>query len=290
MLRSLASDGLVEIGDLGNNGRFAEWDIPLDEAIDRVRRPYVTHFDDEGAWWFACWLHLTEKGRQVAEAIEESAGLGTPPLTAEEIQAEQRRLAAAPSLVDVVAGYVEDLTPISPSESPDWLAQLDSPIGWQLIRPREGGTEQPTRVALYRPRTDGDVGASETVTLYRFTGKPPADVVYDKADCTLRYLNAPLGPVRNVVGRPTTQVLPTPAESGMIAVRSSGSFVFCQDWVWAQYNTYIVGSALPGQGRMLHQSLYVGPGLRDEMAADIAELGDAVLEGFVDAAVRATPD
>lgn len=279
----------MEIGELGVNSRFAAWDIPLDDAIDRVRRPYVTQFDDETTWWFACWLNLTDRGQKVAEEVEERAGLATPPQTPQEVQAEQRRLAAAPSLVDVVTGYVEDLVPISSGESPDWLTQLSVPTGWQLVPPGEDATGRPTRVAIFRSRPDGDVGASETITLYRFTGRPPAEVVYNNADCTLRYLNTPLGPAGSVVGRPTTQVVSTPPLSGVIAVRSSGSFVFCQDWVWAQYNTYIVGSELPGEGRMLHQSLYVAPGLRDEFAADVAELGNAVHEGFVRAVTTAGP-
>lgn len=75
LIRSLVSDGLFEVGDLkGENGRFAAWDIPLDESIRRIRDVYTTKFDDDKEWWFYCWLDLTEKGEQVAESIQASAG------------------------------------------------------------------------------------------------------------------------------------------------------------------------------------------------------------------------
>ncbi|MGH3561073.1 MAG: hypothetical protein ACRDTN_04530 [Mycobacterium sp.] len=74
LIRSLASDGLFEVGDLtGEGGRFVAWNIPLDESIQRIRNVYVTNFDDQNTWPWFCWLNLTEKGQQVAEAIEAGA-------------------------------------------------------------------------------------------------------------------------------------------------------------------------------------------------------------------------
>jgi hypothetical protein len=71
LIRSLVTDGLFEIGDLRTeDGRFAAWDTPLEESIQRIREVYVNKFDDEPEWWFFCWLDLTEKGQRVAEAIE----------------------------------------------------------------------------------------------------------------------------------------------------------------------------------------------------------------------------
>jgi hypothetical protein len=43
-----------------------------DESIDRIRDVYVNKFDAESAWWFCCWLDLTEEGQKVAEALEAS--------------------------------------------------------------------------------------------------------------------------------------------------------------------------------------------------------------------------
>ena len=71
LIQSLVSDGLFEVGDLQTQDhRFAAWDIPLDESIQRIREVYVNKFDDEPEWWFYCWLAPTEKGLQLAEAIE----------------------------------------------------------------------------------------------------------------------------------------------------------------------------------------------------------------------------
>jgi hypothetical protein len=74
LIRSLVSDGLFEVGDLDTEDhRFGAWDNPLDESLQRIREVYTKEFDDESAWWFICWLDLTEKGLQVAETIEANA-------------------------------------------------------------------------------------------------------------------------------------------------------------------------------------------------------------------------
>lgn len=282
LIRSLASDGLVEIGDLGGkDGRFVAWDITLDESIQRIRNVYVNNFDDENTWpWFS-WLCLTEKGHQVAEVLSERVGFATPALTAEEVQAEQRRLAAAASLVDLVAGYVDGLNQLDADAVPEWLTQLGVPTGWQLAQLGDGSSVHPTRVVVCGPQDNGGWDASETLTLFSFTGTPPADVVYDNSDCTLRDLRAPLEDANTYLTPPTTEILATPAQSGVIAVRSSGFFVFCQRWLWAQYNTYIAGSELPAQGRMLQQCLYVDSTRRDALDADITCLADAVHQAFI---------
>jgi hypothetical protein len=67
------TDGLFEVGDLATaDNRFRAWDTTLDESIDRIRDVYVNNFDAESAWWFCCWLDLTEEGQKVAEALEAS--------------------------------------------------------------------------------------------------------------------------------------------------------------------------------------------------------------------------
>lgn len=282
-VRSLVSEDLFKIGGAGEDSGFVAWDIPLDEAINRIREAYVDEYDDIHMWWFVCWLSLTEKGRRIAEDNEERYGLATPPLNAREVQAERERLLAASSLlVNIVAGYVEDLTPIGPGESPDWLTQLAVPAGWQRVSPKHDGSLESARVICCRPQPDGDWGATELINLFAFTGSPPADVVYDNADATLRELTAPQKLVLNIIGAPTAEVLPTPAQSGVIAVRSSGKFLFCNQWVWAQYTTHVLGSNLPGRSRLLQQCLYIGwHSLREELAADIAELNNSVHDAFI---------
>jgi len=45
----------------------------FDESIQKISDVYVTHYDDKPAWvWFA-WMELTDKGKRVARALEQSA-------------------------------------------------------------------------------------------------------------------------------------------------------------------------------------------------------------------------
>jgi hypothetical protein len=76
LIWSLVSDGMFEIGELDDDCRFLAWNTPLDESMRRVRDVYVTNFDDQNTWPWFCWLAITEKGLQVAEAIEASAEHG----------------------------------------------------------------------------------------------------------------------------------------------------------------------------------------------------------------------
>jgi hypothetical protein len=70
-IRSLVSDGLVELGDLaGEDGSFVAWNTQLDESMKEIHDIYVNHFDDKLTWTIYCWLNLTGKGEQVAESLE----------------------------------------------------------------------------------------------------------------------------------------------------------------------------------------------------------------------------
>jgi hypothetical protein len=71
-IRSLVSDGLVELGDLaGEDGSFVAWNTQLDESMKEIHDIYVNHFDDSLTWTIYCWLNLTGKGEQVAESLEQ---------------------------------------------------------------------------------------------------------------------------------------------------------------------------------------------------------------------------
>lgn len=73
-IRSLVTDGLFEVGDLGGpHGGFAAWNTPLEESIKRISDAYMGQFDNETAWTWVFWLGLTDKGRRVAEAIQQQS-------------------------------------------------------------------------------------------------------------------------------------------------------------------------------------------------------------------------
>jgi hypothetical protein len=52
----------------------------------------------------------------------------------DELAAEQRRLVGASSVINAVAGYVDDLVQLSPEQLPDWLTALGVPAGWRIAR------------------------------------------------------------------------------------------------------------------------------------------------------------
>jgi hypothetical protein len=71
MVRSLLSDGLLEIGDRGEGGRFQAWDIPHEQAMRKVSDVYLTRHEDKASWAYFCWFKLTEIGRQQALSTDE---------------------------------------------------------------------------------------------------------------------------------------------------------------------------------------------------------------------------
>jgi hypothetical protein len=67
VIRGLVATGLIEIGEIVNG--FRAWELPLPESLNRVLEVYR-----KGAWenWaFACWIRLTDKGKEVAKNVFE---------------------------------------------------------------------------------------------------------------------------------------------------------------------------------------------------------------------------
>jgi hypothetical protein len=57
----------------GEGGRWEAWGGPLEKSLQRIVDVYVVHYDDRPVWVFSTWLKLTDKGEQVARALEEGA-------------------------------------------------------------------------------------------------------------------------------------------------------------------------------------------------------------------------
>lgn len=182
-------------------------------------------------------------------------------------------------MVGVLAGYVGDLRVIDADAVPTWLTRVDPPAGWQRAETDHDGVG-PARIVVHGLQADGRWSACETLTLFGFTGCPPAQVVYDNSDCTLRDLRAPLGDALSFLEPTITEPLSIDFRPEVIAVRTSGSFVFCQRWMWAQYNTYIACSDVPGGSRMLQQILYVDSALQNSLDADLTYLADTARQAF----------
>jgi hypothetical protein len=65
MLRELVEGGLFVLGapDADSSSGFKSWDILLDDAMDEIKRKYVTGFGDRWNWVTCAWLTLTDEGK-----------------------------------------------------------------------------------------------------------------------------------------------------------------------------------------------------------------------------------
>lgn len=255
LIRSLVSDGWCELGELDADSRFVMWQRPLDESIRAIHHVYVDGFDDADTWRWFCWLNLTDRGKQAADVVVRKMSGSDSGQAVAAKEAEQRRLMMASSLVDAIAGHVDSLRQVPPGHLPDWSA-------------------------VRGPQPAGRSDVAETVSFFTFTGKPPAAVIYENSDRTFTELNTSLGDANRIVGAPRTEVLATPADTEMLAVRSSGYVVLNSRWVWAQIGTYVVGSDTPDEGRLLAHCVYVDAALRDELHDDVVARTDSVYRAF----------
>jgi hypothetical protein len=192
----------------------------------------------------------------------------------DELSTERRRLADVCSMIGVVGRHVDDLIQFGPGNEPGWLIQLGIPAGWQIAHIADNAVE-PSRIAVRGKQPDGGWDACETISVFRFTGVPPADAVRNNAACTLRDLGA---------ADVTTQVLGTPLLPAAIAVRSNGYFGVAGLWIWAQYSTYVFGSNSPGRGRLIEHAVFVESACLRSLRDDIAQLTNAVHQAFMSTA------
>ncbi|HXO51976.1 MAG TPA: hypothetical protein VN888_13330, partial [Mycobacterium sp.] len=67
------------------------------------------------------------------------------------------------------------LTSVPAHQLPVWIQDLVAPRGWLIARV----DNQPAvaRVALFGPMADASWTAAETISVFRFTGVPPPDVL-----------------------------------------------------------------------------------------------------------------
>jgi hypothetical protein len=70
-VRSLLSDGLVEVGDIPGRGEpgFEPWPGSVDVVMTRFTDRFVRHHDDRLGWEYTIWLNLTAKGEDASAEI-----------------------------------------------------------------------------------------------------------------------------------------------------------------------------------------------------------------------------
>jgi hypothetical protein len=186
--------------------------------------------------------------------------------------AEQRRLAAVPSIAEVAARHVDDLAELRAEDLPEPLTRLGAPPGWRLAN-LEGSPVQPARVVVCGQHPDGSWDGCETIRVFGFTGALPLDVLRANADCTLRGLGAE---------HITAGALAAPPAAAT-AVRSSGSFTTAGRPVWAQFSTYVASPRPPTRGMLIEHSLVVDSRCRTTLNDDIVNLSNSIHHAFLTA-------
>ena len=74
LIRELATEGFVEIGDLnGPDDKFQPWPITLEESMARIAAVYIDGFDKDAVWPWYVWVNLTPKGDAAAGQIDAAA-------------------------------------------------------------------------------------------------------------------------------------------------------------------------------------------------------------------------
>jgi hypothetical protein len=193
--------------------------------------------------------------------------------TAGSYEYEWERISTASSVADHIRCHVTGLRAmVVDSEIPWWIRDLDVPSGWLRGRYTGTDTERPWRISVCGPQSDGGWDACETLTVFGYTGYPPANVLFSHADYALRALDS-----IDVVNR----ILVAPTLNGSSAVRSSGYLTAGGLLIWVQCNYYAIGSEAPGQGQLIEQCLFAEVGHRPRFASAIDGLADAVLRSFV---------
>lgn len=207
-----------------------------------------------------------------------TARYAPPPITPEAQQPTlvptqpiQDRLMSVSSVVDEVRRYVTNMSAALPQELPEWLQALEIPPGWQVAQ--IGTNAVPlSRVILSGHKPEGGWEGCETLSLFRFSGAIPPNIVEDNAQRTLRDLDAD-----NV----NSYSLTVRADASTKAVRSSGYFTAGGRRVWAQYSTY-VGQDTEDGGFLIEHAIYIDSAKRPLLRHDIEDLGDAVHSAFLD--------
>jgi len=186
---------------------------------------------------------------------------------------EWDRLTGVSAMVDVLRGQegiddddeIHDLKPLAGDALPEWVRRLGTQEGWRTLH----GEAVLTRVAGAHP--DGSCAASETLSVFGYTGYAYFDDLVSNAACTLRGLGA---------DQVTSRVLRLPPVKWAVAVRAEGVATLGGRRMWLRQNNYLAGSMQTDAGRLIVHTVMVEDAVRQHRAEDVAILCDAVHEGF----------
>ena len=180
-----------------------------------------------------------------------------------------RRILAAPTVLDVLAGHVEDWAPV-PTRSAGWLTRTSLPAGWFTI-PVAENSSVPLRVAVLAVDGQPGLAACHSLSAFRFTGAPAKAVLYENSDRALRAFAAE--------GVRTVPMI-LPERQGLGAVRSAGYLEVDGYRLWVRYSTFLSGSDEPLQGLVVEEIVVVRAELYLQMGKDVGALSGATKEAF----------
>lgn len=193
--------------------------------------------------------------------------------------AEWDRLATVSSMVDVLLSHddiyddeITDFRPLTGDSVPEWVRRLNVPEGWRLHDLPPDQAAAVTRLAVAGPRPDGSFEATETLSVFGYTGWAGFDEVLSGADRSLRDLDAE---------HITSRVLRLPSVKWAVAVQAEGVVVLGGRRMWMRQSNYLIGSMAPHAGRLFVHSVIVDDAVRQRWAGDVDRLCDAVHRGFV---------
>jgi hypothetical protein len=186
-----------------------------------------------------------------------------------------QRWAVTSSLLAALADEdygVEDLVAFTGADTPAWVGALPVPAHWQQMDLAETEVAiAPARVLVWGPHAQGGWEATDTLSVYGYTGRPAFGDVLDSTAEPLRDLEA---------SDLTTWMLALPATVGVAAERSTAIMAVDGRRIWTQLTHYVAGNDEPRAGRLIVHSLYVAQERRPELAGDIRVLTQGVQDTF----------
>lgn len=188
----------------------------------------------------------------------------------------QQRWAVAASLVEAMTDEdygVIDLTALTGASTPAWVSELPVPRQWcPLELPEATVAVPPARVLVRGPRTAGGWVATDTLSVYGFTGCPAFSIVLDSTARSLHELAA-----QDI----DTRMLAIPSGPGLAAERSTATLAVNGRRIWTQLTNYLAGSDRPHAGRLIVHSLYIDADHLTELADDVRGLTQTIQDAFL---------
>ena len=186
-----------------------------------------------------------------------------------------RRWAAPSSLVEAMADKdygVTDLAALTGADTPAWIHELPVPRHWHpLDIPDTELAAPPARVLVRGPPTAGGWEATDTLSVYGFTGRPAFSIVPDSTARSLHELAA-----QDIA----TRMLAVPPVPGLAAERSTATLIVEGRRIWVQLTNYLAGSDQPHAGRLIVHSVYIDAERLSAFADDVRCLTQPIQDRF----------